>query len=1398
MSWIFETPKALQKAARALGFGHTSLPDGNEMKEIPVVPPPPLSAPAPVVKLVDPHHDSEVVMGDVSPDPLVPPHATHATSAKTLKRGPPPPPNTGSNRKPLTLTEQEQKREQEKSYFLKQQADDAEAKKKFLEQEKSDFLKQQADDAEAKKKFLEKEKKIVQEILKKPEEEHISASPATRGLSIAAIMRRLEEKKEEEEIEKTKEMNQKMEIQKEILGQETKSKIRKDEAVTSLAEDLEAEKKKEHHADNIPIFQDYTRDQIKDFILSQFPPDAISVLDDFVTLSEDEKKEILDFIILKYKAVTLNAVEDLPGPNSKYNEVGINSLRLSSDSPPAMVSRYRALLVCEVDPLKCPPVSEWCCCLSRDEEFHDIAELIKNQGTNGGLDPNYGRRPFVAANPDIQSMIQVCENASAPAGARWLVSAPGALAPAAGFNDPFPSVIIGDEKVVYSIGPIIDAEPILGRPMIMVRIHNYKTGDYPDGIYFWTYPSFSEGGVNRVFLTIDGGQYMKGPDYILTTSILDLLQVPINKYYKIYFVDMQGFGLSFIPTILRTQQEIVCFFGGMIHLQSIWVHDLIAGRGVNLRPGPLGPVPAGFNRHCYRFDISQHKNITAWLDSGIPDVVGSSFTYSEPAKLLATQFCKENKVNTGIKDSTSSFPLSCCLTTVFHKYRGLHKTSVRDFFDLFERWPDTLFVQGSEVVPGVSPVVCGVVGTPTPLDYLSYNQLIEYLAPSVFVTKIKSLRLVPPISTFQTGVPFTMFGRMGRKGILVRQEGFSGSIEDHPETCLMEVDSKLNDAAREIYSKRTEFPDLVIPPGNIDDIVEIIFKNLPEALQTTIQKIISVFFPEPQLLGSVAVPPASTKVQISFKCFLGIRHDIPFPIRDAQELKRRIIMESVQITHNRHNSSIVLLKDNQWRASPLYRLIRTLESGIYRNLIMSSMFDKYTKMNSYPLNLPLVFGMGPRVRCSFLNSNGQYVEILGGSGDGQRGNCDFSGIFQDPLFNPYVFYAIRINKMFSRETLERYIQSPQSVTPERAFTDANIPVNVHNKMFLVRLVFSNGLGAIQIVVCVSSTICVAKPPGGGPYISFGVDVQLNVISIGPLKVNDSGSMSTDATILATMCDYLSLGCMGASKKGDYSLTVGHQQFFDYFDNYFRTVITECRDYVSTYMSPFNCGEDLVMKHLGGVFENFGDNPISDAIRGMWEWGAYLQRVESDVCGPGKSITAEIIEAAITSGRRDMQVVVKALFNPIMERLDAQYVGEFTGDIRSEYEGSSVSGSSVSESLGSSFPSSSGSSASSGRSYVPSEGSLSQGSLSQSLSRSVSPRGGANKKYTKKNNHKSQNKNKNKSKNRKTTRKNLKFKRMIKKHTTKYKTYKRKANGRRLRGNKHKNNKTMRRYRCVRK
>jgi hypothetical protein len=236
-------------------------------------------------------------------------------------------------------------------------------------------------------------------------------------------------------------------------------------------------------------------------------------------------------------------------------------------------------------------------------------------------------------------------------------------------------------------------------------------------------------------------------------------------------------------------------------------------------------------------------------------------------------------------------------------------------------------------------------------------------------------------------------------------------------------------------------------------------------------------------------------------------------------------------------------------------------------------------------------------------------------------------------------------------------------------------------MFLLRLIFSTSKAAIQVVVCVSSTICIASPVGGQPYIPFGVDVQFNVVSIGPLGLVSEGraDLSAFATILATMSDYLSLGCMGAAKKGEYSKTAGYQQFLDYLDDYFRTIMTECFTYVSAYISPFNSGRDIVMKHFGRVFENLGDNAICAEIRGMWDWWNYLQGVQSEVCQPPGAITDAHIQTAITSGRRNMQVVVVALFDPILGQLDAQEFGVLTGDVESHVGSISTSGSSDSRS-----------------------------------------------------------------------------------------------------------------------
>lgn len=206
----------------------------------------------------------------------------------------------------------------------------------------------------------------------------------------------------------------------------------------------------------------------------------------------------------------------------------------------------------------------------------------------------------------------------------------------------------------------------------------------------------------------------------------------------------------------------------MIHLQTQWVHDLIAGRGLNLSPNPLERVPPnGFNRHCYRFNTALPMNL--WVVRGISDV--ESYTYTDEAAVLASEFRKDNNLYScdimqGQRVS-SSFPLSCCLTTLFNKYRDKdgHKSEVNDFFQLFKKWPETLFVQGCSVVPGVSPVACIVAGSASNISGMKNNSYLERLSTPAIATKLASLRLLQPISTIDTGISFSALPMMSRRGV---------------------------------------------------------------------------------------------------------------------------------------------------------------------------------------------------------------------------------------------------------------------------------------------------------------------------------------------------------------------------------------------------------------------------------------------------------------------------------------------------------------------------------------------------------------------------------------------------------------------------------------------------------
>ena len=588
------------------------------------------------------------------------------------------------------------------------------------EKENNEFLKNQE-----KVKELQVEQKAIEKAIEKAREESIDAEIKRQ----VGISRTPEQKFAE---------IKKLKIQ--IRGQNLAELVRiikakRDKTKRSRVDD-----------DDDPIFKGVIDQDIATFIEKQIPEDAVSVLDTLETLSPRSAEEIADFVILKFKSLMVNSPADEPhfGSIIKYNKTAIKSLPY----PGRGASRVHALLVCEP---RCDAAqASWCCDLRRINS--PVAQLIGGQA-----------RPYVDANPGIEVMmsqrgVDVDAHFLARAASR-AASRAAAPAPGGDSDDPFPSLLIGEENIIYSIGPILDGQSIIGRPLIMIRIHNYKTSTYPNGIYFWVYPSFSEGGANRVFLTIGRGQFIKGPDYTLTTFILDLLQVHINKYYTKHFVDKQG---NYNPTILVNISEVICFFGGMIHLQTQWVHDLIAGRGLNLGPNPLPlePVPRGFNRHCYKIGESLLADFKQWFVDGIPGIKLSE--HSGEVGVYATNFSSMNKKFRDLATTSSfpsSFPLCFCLTTILDKFdNGQGETqNLHSFNDFYKNWPNIFFVQGCHVYRKASPTACVLSGAPSSTNAMRYNPFVEQLSTLEIAKRLKPHLLVLPITTFETGIKISAF-----------------------------------------------------------------------------------------------------------------------------------------------------------------------------------------------------------------------------------------------------------------------------------------------------------------------------------------------------------------------------------------------------------------------------------------------------------------------------------------------------------------------------------------------------------------------------------------------------------------------------------------------------------------
>jgi hypothetical protein len=351
-----------------------------------------------------------------------------------------------------------------------------------------------------------------------------------------------------------------------------------------------------------------------------------------------------------------------------------------------------------------------------------------------------------------------------------------------------------------------------------------------------------------------------------------------------------------------------------------------------------------------------------------------------------------------------------------------------------------------------------------------------------------------------------------------------------------------------------------------------------------------------------------------------------------------------QIPQDGGSSDMFVLDDSR-----LHRLMKMVEFGTYRYALMRDIFTDF--INSHHSN---IYNDSIYVECSYLTSNGTYSPY---ERRAMNAECNFSHLFTSVGFDPYIFKSQQQTRTFTDDQLRDFtLNTLRHPTLGISVPDADIKnVTVRTRTFFIKLVFYGGAiasrnpnyGGIQMIVTVSSLMSVHSNP---PIILSGVDVQFGIIFIGPVRVvepkpdtGDVPDLFADATVLATMADYLSLGCIGTSKMAEYTITVKSQQFIAPIDDHFKVINTLCREYVFTYISPANSKHDIVMRLFRGAFDgDHQSNPIIAAITSKWGWDA----------GTLHSITAF---------RKRMAVVVDILVSPALNiiysrRLRGTYAG----------------------------------------------------------------------------------------------------------------------------------------------
>ena len=152
----------------------------------------------------------------------------------------------------------------------------------------------------------------------------------------------------------------------------------------------------------------------------------------------------------------------------------------------------------------------------------------------------------------------------------------------------------------YVIGPIVDFESLEGRTLIYVKCYDDAT--YTTGVYFWVYLSQSEGLFRVFFKLLANSIIEKGFDYTQGTLVNFMLQCLLIAYYNRHY----SLGKK-TPIKINSLERVVYFVEHMPYLQSNFLTKF-----------PQSPLPSpaqpGYVGHYYLID----KKYNSIFHNGFP------------------------------------------------------------------------------------------------------------------------------------------------------------------------------------------------------------------------------------------------------------------------------------------------------------------------------------------------------------------------------------------------------------------------------------------------------------------------------------------------------------------------------------------------------------------------------------------------------------------------------------------------------------------------------------------------------------------------------------------------------------------------------------------------------------